>query len=77
MSDVGRMQAWAGQSCALAREEPAGEVVRRLWDEGCAVLSEAITSRRTPPGSEPREVVNEDLQAPVHVDCVVVDAAMA
>jgi nitronate monooxygenase len=38
MSDIERMQAWAGQSCALAREEPAGEVVRRLWDEACAIL---------------------------------------
>jgi nitronate monooxygenase len=30
--DVQRMQAWAGQSARLARAEPAGEVVRRLWD---------------------------------------------
>jgi hypothetical protein len=28
---VHRMQAWAGQSAALARAEPAAEVVRRLW----------------------------------------------
>ena len=38
MSDIERMQAWAGQSCALAREQPAGEVVRRLWDEACVRL---------------------------------------
>lgn len=29
--DIERMQAWAGQSAALARAEPAGEVVQRLW----------------------------------------------
>lgn len=29
--DIGRIQAWAGQSAALARAEPAGEVVQRLW----------------------------------------------
>ncbi len=37
--DVQRMQAWAGQSAALARAEPAGEVVRRLWEEGRRLLS--------------------------------------
>lgn len=31
--DVQRMQAWAGQSAALGRAEPAGDVVRRLWQE--------------------------------------------
>jgi len=31
--DVQRMQAWAGQSAALARAEPAGDVVRRLWSD--------------------------------------------
>jgi nitronate monooxygenase len=29
--DVQRMQAWAGQSAALARAEPAAQVVERLW----------------------------------------------
>ena len=28
-----RMQAWAGQAAALARAEPAAEVVVRLWQE--------------------------------------------
>ena len=37
--DVHRMQAWAGQSAALARAEPAAEVVRRLWDEAQALLA--------------------------------------
>src|SRR5882672_885503 len=29
--DVHRMQAWAGQAAAMARPEPAGDVVQRLW----------------------------------------------
>ena len=36
--DAGRMQAWAGQAAALARPEPAGDVVRRLWAEADALL---------------------------------------
>ena len=36
--DVHRMQAWAGQAAALARAEPAGELVLRLWDEARALL---------------------------------------
>jgi nitronate monooxygenase len=36
--DVQRMQAWAGQAAAMARAEPAGEVVRRLWQEAQALL---------------------------------------
>ena len=36
--DVHRMQAWAGQAAAMARPEPAGEVVRRLWQEAEALL---------------------------------------
>ncbi len=36
--DIGRMQAWAGQSAALARAEPAGDVVRRLWAEAESLL---------------------------------------
>ena len=36
--DVQRMQAWAGQGAAMARAEPAGEVVRRLWTEAEALL---------------------------------------
>ncbi len=37
--DVQRMQAWAGQSAALARAEPAGEVARRVWEEARALLA--------------------------------------
>ncbi|HEX3863843.1 MAG TPA: nitronate monooxygenase [Stellaceae bacterium] len=37
-NDVQRMQAWAGQAAALARPEPAGEVVSRLWGEAQALL---------------------------------------
>lgn len=36
--DADRMQLWAGQSAFLAREEPAGEVVRRIWDEAQRLL---------------------------------------
>jgi nitronate monooxygenase len=36
--DVERMQAWAGQSAALARPEPAADVVRRLWAGARALL---------------------------------------
>ena len=36
--DVHRMQAWAGQAAALARAEPAGELVLRLWQEAEALL---------------------------------------
>jgi nitronate monooxygenase len=36
--DVHRMQAWAGQAAALARAEPAGELVLRLWAEAEALL---------------------------------------
>jgi len=36
--DVERMQAWSGQSALLARNEPAGEVVRTLWEGARALL---------------------------------------
>jgi nitronate monooxygenase len=36
--DLQRMQTWAGQSAALARPEPAGEIIRRLWEEAAALL---------------------------------------
>jgi nitronate monooxygenase len=37
--DIHRMQAWAGQSAALARAEPAGDLIRRLWQEADALLA--------------------------------------
>jgi nitronate monooxygenase len=37
-NNVNRMQAWAGQSARLAKMEPAGDVVRRLWQETQALL---------------------------------------
>ncbi|QUD89134.1 NAD(P)H-dependent flavin oxidoreductase [Phenylobacterium montanum] len=37
--DVQRMQAWAGQSAALARAEPAAGLVRRLWAEAQTLLA--------------------------------------
>ncbi|MFO1024519.1 MAG: nitronate monooxygenase [Acetobacteraceae bacterium] len=39
--DLSRLQAWAGQSAALARAEPAGDVVRHLWQEARAMLQGA------------------------------------
>jgi nitronate monooxygenase len=36
--DIHRMQAWAGQSAAFARPEPAAEFVRRLWAEAEPLL---------------------------------------
>jgi nitronate monooxygenase len=36
--DIHRMQAWAGQSAALARAESASALTRRLWDEAQALL---------------------------------------
>ena len=38
-SDVHRMQVWAGQSAAMARAEPAGEIVRRVWQDAEALLA--------------------------------------
>ncbi len=37
--DVERMQAWAGQSAALARAEPAGALTRALWDGARTLLA--------------------------------------
>ena len=31
-SDASRMQVWAGQSARLARAEPAGQVLREIWE---------------------------------------------
>lgn len=36
--DVNHMQAWAGQSAAMARAEPAGELVRRIWRDAELLL---------------------------------------
>jgi nitronate monooxygenase len=36
--DVQRMQAWAGQSAALARAEPAAALVARIWQDALALL---------------------------------------
>lgn len=36
--DIGRMQAWAGQAASLARAEPAGALLRRLWNEATTLL---------------------------------------
>lgn len=36
--DIRRMQAWAGQSAALAEVEPAARVLQRLWEGAQALL---------------------------------------
>jgi nitronate monooxygenase len=36
--DADRMQLWAGQSASLARSEPAGEFIRRIWAQAEALL---------------------------------------
>jgi len=38
---IDRMQAWAGQSAALASDRPAGEIVQALWDGARALLGAA------------------------------------
>jgi nitronate monooxygenase len=47
-----RMQLWAGQSAKLARNEPAGTICKRLWEEACRLLwspasKEAGSAQRT------------------------------
>ncbi len=32
------MQAWAGQAAGMARAEPAGQIVARIWDQAAALL---------------------------------------
>jgi nitronate monooxygenase len=36
--DTSRMTMWAGQSAALARAEPAGDLATRLWSDARALL---------------------------------------
>ena len=37
-NDVQHMQAWAGQSAALAKAEPAAELMQHIWQEARALL---------------------------------------
>jgi len=37
-NDYHRMQVWAGQSAAMATPIPAGELVKRIWDEARVLL---------------------------------------
>lgn len=41
--DLQRMSAWTGQAAALARPEPAGDAVRRMWREATALLTPSET----------------------------------
>lgn len=38
VDDIDRIQAWAGQSAALAQARPAGDIVGGLWQEARALL---------------------------------------
>jgi len=42
--DLARIQAWAGQSAALARAEPAEPLARRIWEEAGAILEGGETT---------------------------------
>jgi nitronate monooxygenase len=44
--DVQRMQAWAGQSAALARAESASIITERVWSEARALLRETAIDRQ-------------------------------
>lgn len=46
--DLQRMQAWAGQSCALGRSEPASLLVRHLWDGARALMTHASAQDDAP-----------------------------
>lgn len=37
--DAARMQMWAGQGAALARDEAAGEILRAMWADASALLA--------------------------------------
>src|SRR5207249_12264748 len=43
--DVQRMQAWAGQSAALARAESASVITERVWSQAQALLRETVIER--------------------------------
>lgn len=36
--DIQRMQAWAGQAAAMAKAEPAAQIVQKLWDDAQALF---------------------------------------
>jgi nitronate monooxygenase len=36
--ELQRMQAWAGQSAALAKAEPAANVLTQIWEQAQALL---------------------------------------
>lgn len=38
-NDASRLQSWAGQAARLARPEPAGQIVERIWSEAQTLLA--------------------------------------
>lgn len=47
-NDIDRIQAWAGQSAALAQSRPAGELVGAIWDGAHAVLGHVGAKAQQP-----------------------------
>jgi nitronate monooxygenase len=45
VGDAHRMQVWAGQSARLARAEPAGQVLRDIWEGARHLLGWSATTR--------------------------------
>ncbi len=43
--DHHRMQLWAGQSAAMAKPIPAGDLVKRIWDEAVSYLDAGATGQ--------------------------------
>jgi nitronate monooxygenase len=37
-NDIDRIQAWAGQSAWMAREEPAGDFLHRIWRDAQSLI---------------------------------------
>ncbi|MEZ5660193.1 MAG: hypothetical protein R3E83_17125 [Burkholderiaceae bacterium] len=37
--DIERMQAWAGQSAALAKARPAADTLQQVWTDAQAILA--------------------------------------
>ena len=43
--DHHRMQLWAGQSAAMAKPMPAGDLVKQIWDQAAAYLAPGATGQ--------------------------------
>jgi nitronate monooxygenase len=43
--DHHRMQMWSGQSAAMAKPIPAGDLVEQMWDQAVAYLTAGATGQ--------------------------------